>query len=303
MVRLGCVALCTLLASLACGNETASGESTNEIGGASGAGGGANGAGGTPPSGGSSGIAGTAGTPGSGGAPGVDDDGDGLDDALEFSIASEHFPYLSLAPDDKCPRLGVLFRASPHPGDASKWMIWYVVLFERDCGLTAHVGDDEVFGVVLDPSLPAPASILAVRAISHQGTFCQRVTSCGSLPGCKPCTTASRDGKAFPVVFASVNKHGQYVEESSCDQNVVCDLGGCTLNPNPTRPPFVNAGEPDKPLVRDLTAQGFITADNGWTEQRLFGFDPWSGQDFGGAGNVADDLTDPAFVVPATGCN
>jgi hypothetical protein len=62
-------------------------------------------------------------------------------------------------------------------------------------------------------------------------------------------------------------------------------------------PPVVNAGEPVHHLVTDLTTQGFITA-NGWTEAALIHFDPWNPtMDFGGAGNIASDLVDPAFVA------
>ncbi|HMR04885.1 MAG TPA: hypothetical protein PKA88_03895 [Polyangiaceae bacterium] len=229
----------------------------------------------------------------------VDEDGDGLDDGLELQTAKAYFPFYSLDPADKCPRHGVLFRLSPHPDNPNWLAAWYVVLFERDCGLTAHVGDNEVFGAVIDPSQAAPAGLLALRAIAHQATLCSNTTTCGTLPGCSPCTLSS--GK--PVVFSSVNKHGGYVKEQTCDLNVICDLGGCTLNPTPTAPPFVNAGEPGKPLVTDLSQDGFITPALGWTETSLFGFNPWGGQDFGKAGNVTDDLTDPAFLVPAAGCN
>jgi hypothetical protein len=307
------------LALAACGEDDGS---DPEVG--SGYDSGAGGAAGTVGYGGAAGGGGsaaTSGTAGSGGAAGngaagaaasagagaagasfVDADGDGLDDAFELSLASNHYPYYSIHPDDKCPRHGVLFRATPHPDDAARVMIWYVVLFENDCGLTAHVGDDEVFGVVLDPALPPGQSILAVRAISHQGTWCEKVTTCGSLPDCKPCTFAQKGGVNLPVVFASVNKHGQFTEESSCDLSVICDMGGCALNPTPASPPFVNAGEPGKPLVNDLTLNGFITAANGWTKTELMGFDPWANQEFGSAGDVTDDLTDPAFVVPLSGC-
>ncbi len=274
---------------------------------------------GTGGSAGSGGIAGSssggsAGTPGTGGGAGTstggsagtsptkDADGDGLDDALEQSIAESYFPYYSVAPDDSCPLLGVVFRAAPHPDDATKIAIWYVVLYENDCGANGHVGDDEVFGAVIDPGIPAPDGILALRAISHQGTLCENTTSCGSLAGCTPCTTADKNGKAFPVVFPSVNKHGNYVVESTCDTNLICDFGGCTLNPTPSTPPFVNAGEQAMPLTNDLSNGGFIDAAHGWQEQSLFGFDPWGGLEFGSAGVVSDDLVDSAFLVPLSGC-
>ena len=235
-------------------------------------------------------------------APQPDLDGDGIADALEATLAKSYFPYLSIAPKDSCPVHGVLYRLTKHPADASKIMVWYVVLFDRDCGALGHAGDDEVFGAVIDPSKPAPAGLLALRAISHQGTLCQKITTCGSLPKCTACTTATRDGVSMPVVFASVNKHGSYVSEKTCDLNFICDLGGCTLNSKPSSPPMVNAGEPGKPLVSDLTTQGFITTANGWKETKLQHFNPWSKSKFGGAGVVSDDLTDKAFVVSPSGC-
>jgi hypothetical protein len=233
---------------------------------------------------------------------GGDLDGDGIPDAEEHALAQAYLPHLSLSPQDACPRHGVLFRLAPHPKDKSKLALWYVVLYERDCGGLGHVGDDEVFGALVDPKLPPPAGLLALRAISHQGTLCEKRTSCGSLPGCEPCATAPRGGVQLPVVFASLNKHGGYVKESTCDLNVLCDFGGCALNPQPSVPPLVNAGEPGKPLVTDLTAQGFITQQNGWGEAALEHFDPWGGASFGGAGRVSEDLVDPAFLIDPAGC-
>jgi hypothetical protein len=249
---------------------------------------------------------GAAGTPAGGGSAGgasVDADADSLDDALELSIAQNYFPYYSLAPDDACPLHGVVFRAIPHPEDATKIAIWYVVLFERDCGANGHVGDNEGIGAVIDPALPAPDGILALRAISHQATLCEKVSNCGKLANCDACAFADKNGKSFPVAFPSVNKHGNYVDEGTCDLNFVCDFGGCTLNPVPSNPPFVNAGEPGKPLTNDLSANGgFIDATHGWVEQSLYGYDPWGGQEFGSAGVVSDDLVDSAFLIPLSGC-
>jgi len=233
----------------------------------------------------------------------LDADGDGIPDADELMLAEKYFPYLSLSPSDACPRHGVLFRLCPHPADAAKLAVWSVVLYEKDCGGLGHAGDDEVFGALLDPKLGPPAGIVGLRAISHQGTICEKRTTCGSLPGCEPCTTAARGGVQVPVVFSSLNKHGNYVKESTCDLNLLCDLGGCELNPQPSAPPFVNAGEPGKPLVTDLSTQGFITAQQGWAEAALAHYNPWGGTKFGGAGEVSKDLDDPAFLLSPTGCN
>jgi len=239
------------------------------------------------------------------GADSVDADEDGIDDAHELSIARAYFPYFSLDAEDRCARHGVLFRVTPHPDDATKLAIWYVVLYERDCGrrgIGAHVGDDEVFGELVDPARPAPEGILAVRAISHQDAICERVTTCGKLQGCTPCATAARAGSAYPVVFASANKHGNYASQTACDF-WPCDLGSCTLSGAPDSPDFVNAGEPGYPLVNDLTRDGFITREKGWTEASLVHFDPWSPARFGNAGDVSDDLTDASFLISPAGCD
>lgn len=235
------------------------------------------------------------------GGPG-DLDEDGLDDEKELELATRYFPFLSLAPDDECPRHGVVFRLTPHPADGTKIAIWYDVLYEKDCGLTQHVGDNETFGVLIDPALPAPEGILALRAISHQNTFCEHVSTCGSLPGCAPCAVGVKDGKPFPVVFASVNKHGGYVDKAACDSKFVCDFGGCEKNPVPSAPPLVNAGEPGRPLTQDLSRGGFITPALGWNAKELHNYDPWGGAKFGTAGRVAGDLDDAAFLIAPSGC-
>src|SRR4051794_36283714 len=78
----------------------------------------------------------------------IDNDGDGLDDALELQLANDYMPFVSAAPDDGCARDGFLVRVRPHPQDPAKILIVYDHLYESDCGLNGHTGDDEVFGVV-----------------------------------------------------------------------------------------------------------------------------------------------------------
>lgn len=236
--------------------------------------------------------------------PASDVDGDGIDDADELDMARAYFPYYSIDPGDECARHGVVFRLTPHPADSSKIAVFYAVLYERDCGrygLGAHVGDDEAFSALIDPKVPPPAGILALRAIAHQNTLTERRTGCGSLPGCDACPTADIDGASYPVVFASTNKHGQYVNQLACNA-WISDLGACSLSPFPDAPAFVNAGEPDRKLCRDLTEGGFVTPANGWTEPLLMHFDPWSGRKFGSAGDVTSDLVDAAFLIDPSGC-
>jgi hypothetical protein len=231
-----------------------------------------------------------------------DGDGDGIDDAQEKVYADTYLPYLSIHPSDGCATHGIAYRVAPHPKEPSRVMMWIDVLYNDDCGTGGHAGDDEMFGVVIDPTRPAPAGILAVRAISHQGTPCEHTTTCGSCPGMSACATGMRDGKAYPAVFPSKDKHGNYVDMATCSGSFVCDFGGCASNPTPDATSKVNVGEPGHPLVHDLTDQGFVTAANGWSHAELLHFDPWKAGKFGGAGDVSKDFVDVAFVVDTTKC-
>jgi hypothetical protein len=233
----------------------------------------------------------------------VDHDLDGLDDARELELANDYLPYVSLAADDGCPLDGMVVHVFPHPGDATKVVVIYSHLFQEDCGLNGHVGDDESFGILIDPKMPAPGGILAIKSASHQNTLCEHDTECSTCAGdSRPaCDRATINGAPFPVLYASKDKHGQYATLAQCPFLGTC-FDECSLAQTATHPPIVNVGEPAAPLVHDLTTEGFITPANGWTRQELMHFDPWDAtHDFGGAGNIAGDLTDTAFL-PAL-CN
>jgi hypothetical protein len=209
-----------------------------------------------------------------------------------------YLPYLALDPGDGCTRSGLLVRVRPHPQDATKLLVIYDHLFETDCGLNGHTGDDEAFGVAIDPSIPPPGGILAIKTASHQSTPCQRITECRNPTTCpndprSACDVAAIDGEMYPVLYASKDKHGQYAKKSSCGFGTCFDT--CTANPTPHRPPIANAGEPGHPLTSNLTTTGFITSANGWTKAELMNVDPWGPDDFGGAGNIAGDLVDATF--------
>jgi hypothetical protein len=231
---------------------------------------------------------------GSGGqSSGEDLDGDGIPQDVEDSIAFAYRPFLSVHPSDSCPLGGIVYRVHPHPDNPALVHVVYDHLFENDCGLNGHVGDDEVFGITVDPNVPPPAGIVSVVAISHQNTACEHVSTCGSCGDMNTCNTGQINGEAFPAIYFSQDKHGSYVNSCSA---VNC-FDTCSLAPTSEDPPMVNAGEPEAKLIDNLTTQGFITAENGWTAEELFDFDPWdTATDFGSAGNVAGDLVDPAFV-------
>ena len=144
----------------------------------------------------------------------ADLDGDGLDDALELSLAQAYLPVLALHPQDACPLGGMVFRARKHPLDPTLVFIVYDHLLERDCGLTGHVGDDEVFAVTINPAIPAPGGLTALRTISHQGTICQKVGTCGS---CGTLSACEMDANNRPIVYFSKDKHGSYTTLTSCN--------------------------------------------------------------------------------------
>jgi hypothetical protein len=238
--------------------------------------------------------------PGAQGA--VDEDEDGVPDQLEAEVAHGYFPFYSLAARDRCPLHGVVYRVSPHPTWPQLLLVRYDVLYERDCGLRGHPGDSELFSTLIDPSQPAPRGILAVRSVSHRGTACESVMTCGALPGCRPCTTALRYGMPYPIVFSSLNKHGSYLSEEVCRYSFFCDFGGCSRQSVADDPPMLNVGEPGRPLLEDLSTEGFIRTENGWHEPSLTGFNPWSGRKFAGGGATAKALTDPIYVIQPSRC-
>ncbi len=299
-----CVSVWFSLYALGCGSgassnvdDTSSGPVLTGAGGGAGAGSGSGqgGMGGV----GAGGNGGMGGSAGEGGGALVDADKDGLDDIWENKLAVAYLPFLSLDPDDKCPRGGIVYRVRPHPNNAAMIHILYDHLFERDCGLTSHVGDNEAFGVTIDPTIPPPQGILTLVAIGHQSTLCEKKTMCGSCAGLDACGTAMKNGSNYPVVYSSKDKHATYVEKNKCNPILSC-LDTCSLAPTSANVPMVNVGEPGAPLVSNLTEQGFINSANGWVEQELWNWDPWDNtKDFGGAGNVAGDLVDEAFVPPA----
>lgn len=231
-----------------------------------------------------------------------DSDRDGISDGLEGEIASRYAPSYAVSDRDPCPLHGLLYRVSPHPREGLL-VVRYVALYQHDCGARGHPGDSEVFSALVNPSVPPPEGILAVRAIAHQGTLCESVMTCGAVAGCHPCETMQREGRPYPVVYSSYGKHGGYLSLQVCSFSFVCDYGGCTPRTRPDDAPMVNAGESGYPMVSDLTNQGFVRPEQGWSEPSLMHFDPWSRDKFGGAGNVAKDLRDSLYVIDPGRCN
>jgi hypothetical protein len=236
----------------------------------------------------------------------ADADADGLLDGEERRVAEAYFPFLSVVPEDGCPESAIVYRVRPHPDDATKLHVLYVVLYDDDCGANGHAGDDEAFAMAVDPTVDPPGGLLALVGIAHQDTACEVVSRCATC-GAEGdrCSTTEVDGAAWPVVFVSRGKHGAYLRDGigigRCDG--ACFLAdACDLAEIGARPPMGNAGEPAHPLIRDVTEAGLVTPENGFEHEELLHYDPWGGLEFGTAGIVSEDLVDPAFDVPVPEC-
>jgi hypothetical protein len=235
--------------------------------------------------------------PADGPAGANDGDRDELDDAMELAWAQQYIPYLSIAPEDDCPTAGIVVRVEPLPMGFVR--IRYDVLYDEDCGIGGHVGDDERFAMTVNPMVAPPQGIVTIKAVSHKGSVCGQESDCGQCAGQRACATLVKNGTPWPAVWAARDKHGNYVDRAStCRFENTC-LDDCDDNPMTAALPIVNIGEPCFPLVHDLTTEGFITAENGWTHEALYHYAPWGGQPFGQGGVIASDLTDPDFETTA----
>jgi len=220
----------------------------------------------------------------------TDADGDGLDDDFERELAWLNFPTVYLAQGEPCgaPH-GVIYRARRHPQNANRIAITYVVLYGVDCGpWNGHPGDAETFAVTvdLDAEPGAPATV-GVEAWAHAGTACGSTSSCDAQAGTSACAQQPDGGASNGViVYSSLDKHANYLSRAVCGGNCydACNAGERLTGP------LLNVGEPDHPLVTDLTAQGFVQAAGGWGQQLLH-VDPWSSVEFGGGGRLDVPLT------------
>jgi hypothetical protein len=220
-----------------------------------------------------------------------DADSDGIDDDFEREVAELNFPAVLLAQGESCgaPH-GVLYRVRHHPLNPTRLAITYIVLYSLDCGeLNGHVGDAETFAITVDPDAqPGALAAVGVEAWAHAGTTCGSTSSCETAAGTGACgDPATTNAPPEIVIYASRDKHASYLSTGTCSDNC---LDSCSAGERVTGP-FVNAGEPDHPTVRDLTTSGFVQPADGWNQQ-LMHADPWGTAEFGGGGRLDKPLTD-----------
>jgi hypothetical protein len=234
-----------------------------------------------------------------GGAPGscqlgfcvaTDRDSDGIDDDFEREVAELNFPKVLMAQGESCgtPH-GVIYRVRRHPQNPKRFAITYTVLYANDCGeLTGHVGDAESFAITVDPDAqPGAAATVGVAAWAHAGTTCASTSSCQTEAATAACgESPSKSSPLEVIIWASRNKHASYLSPATCSDNC---LDSCSAGER-IDGPLLDVGEPDHPLVRDLTEQGFVQRADGWADELLHA-NPWGQKEFSGGGRLDQPLT------------
>jgi hypothetical protein len=171
-----------------------------------------------------------------------DNDHDGIVDATEDALASRFMPWVWFDNGENysqnCTHPAtlqspgtVLARVRKHPNDFSKIAITYTVLYRKDCGDffdPGHRGDIEPFTLTLapNPSCPSGYGAFAIKTVAHQGTpgdtreqaYLGNVCDWGRQAGSDAYTAK---------IFASENKHGNYLTLSGCDAGGIFGSDHC----------------------------------------------------------------------------
>jgi hypothetical protein len=248
----------------------------------------------------------------------TDNDGDSVDDGLEDLLAAQFFPWVwydsgenagCTNPATTAGNPGTaLARVRPHPADASKIAIQYVILYQRDCGdfggFSAHAGDVEAFSVALapNPACPYGYGAFSLKTVAHEGQIGEHTDQ--RLLG-NSCTWGRAAGGSPYVarIYASENKHGNYASDSSCDSS----LGGLENCSESFTLPYnvFNIGEDNARRIDELSGYQF-PGEYAWSDVPFRG---GLGNGLGDAGTVrAKMLNDGLLAIgsqppPSTRCN
>ncbi|HEX2254322.1 MAG TPA: WSC domain-containing protein [Thermoanaerobaculia bacterium] len=255
----------------------------------------------------------------------ADLDGDGFPQELEFRLARHFFPTIWFDGEEDTTAPGgnhdhreygqpgrLLFRVRPHPQSPDHVAITYALLYRVDGGenfggtVRCHYGDVEPFAITLkrDASCALGYAMDSIKTWAHEGAFGEHESTrfaSGCNWGSSVAAVSSTD-----VVFASENKHGNYLTDAECDAG----LGGLeNCNAHWTAGDVnawigLNVGEWSAPRHADLSPLGFD--DPLWANQSFCG-GPHSGADVaevaecgfqGGCPAAAETKFTDKFVAP-----
>jgi hypothetical protein len=211
-----------------------------------------------------------------------DRDGDGIDDQVEFQLASQFFPLTHWHTAELCPgpvvsqsfQYPTLFRARylAFQGVVNPNYIGinYVRLYDQDCGPDSHTGDNESFMVVIR-FLNGAWRFDSIAATSHWGTACEVRTVSPS-----------------DVLWITKNKHSNYVDLQFCrnDYPVQFCNNECESNGPLRGLTLFNVGEPWAPLIDNLAAIYSPWTYSPPTQSATV----WNNGTFFNAGNITDQL-------------
>lgn len=249
----------------------------------------------------------------------IDNDLDGMDDALEQKLLDYFFPAFIKFDNESCqgPALDgsgdsnlvvshiypypqqYTFSNSPdsvltHPvalvpkGGLVTGMIWYnalikvnaALLYGKDCGLAGHTADVE--GVNFSLKYTGPDSLAGWMYDTVMQHWMGGAIQTRSHAGtlCEQIETK----QGLDTIYISPDKHGNYLTISGCGASFICNPG-CGGIPSYKNVRPVNIGEPNASLITDLG-----TAYAGYA-----GEDPWSTANFldtynGNAGPIREKM-------------
>jgi len=225
-------------------------------------------------------------------------DGDGMPQNRELEFARAFFPtiWYDRGEDNTWPggngQYGpnspgrLVFRVRPHPLNRDYLAITYALLYAKDGGerinfpipfptpIFGHRGDVEPFAITLgrNPACEYGYGIVAIQTWAHEGTPFNKEKVGYFASQCNYGFSVNPVGKN-DVIVASENKHGNYLDEPTCDGHILGGHENCGLDftlGNVNAWVGFNAGESNAPRHRDLGPLGF-------PGERM-----WSGKDFCG---------------------
>ncbi len=214
-----------------------------------------------------------------------DVDGDGLSDAWEQLILESYRPIIVFDetetllgdPDAVVLHVGRVVPVGRRPLVAQMYL---TILYDRDygsCGsFSSHNGDSERVVVTVSET-PTGVQMDRVYTAAHEGTITDAsmrflTADLGELE-----YDDTVIGEARWVAYSSEDKHATYATKLICESTsrLPCVVESC----GPTFSPGVetsrlldvyNAGEPDAPMIDDLTAIGF-PGEFAWVDQDFCG--------------------------------
>ena len=242
----------------------------------------------------------------------IDNDLDGMDDALEQRLLNYFMPTIIQFNDESCPGPAlngtgdsnlVVCHIYPLPQQYTfsnnldsvlqhpvalvpkkglvTGLIWYdplikvntALIYGKDCGLSGHtadvegfnysikyIGPDTLAGWMYDTVIPHWMGG-TIQTISHEGTLCEQIETHPYKSALFP--------NGLDTVYASPDKHGNYLTISGCGSSFICNPG-CGGIPSVKIVRAINLGEPNAPLITDLgSAYAAYAGNNPWSSSNF----------------------------------